>query len=107
MTDTGRLRMKWRGATIVDLSREFLDTNGVKQTARAFVAAPDASKNPFAAAPLTGDLESAWLLHLAQLNHAGRRGLVERFDASIGANTVLHPFGGRTQTTPAEAMAAK
>lgn len=107
VTDTGRLRMKWRGEVIVDLSREFLDTNGVKQTARAVVTAPDPSKNPFVAAALSGDLESAWTAHLAELNHSGRRGLVERFDASIGANTVLHPFGGRTQTTPAEAMAAK
>lgn len=107
VTDTGRLRMKWRGATIVDLSRAFLDTNGVKQTARAFVAAPDAAKSPFVPQAEPADLAGAWAAHLASLPLAGQRGLVERFDASIGAGTVLHPFGGHTQTTPAEAMAAK
>jgi phosphoribosylformylglycinamidine synthase len=107
VTNTGRLRMKWRGDTIVDLSRDFLDTNGVKQTSRAFVAAPDASKSPFIAPAAPADLASEWVAKLASLPLAGQRGLVERFDASIGANTVLHPFGGRTQSTPAEAMAAK
>lgn len=107
VTDTGRLRMRWRGATIVDLSRDFLDTNGVKQTASAYIAAPDAAKSPFRAEEPVKNLGESWEKHLSELNHSGRRGLVERFDASIGANTVLHPFGGATQTTPAEAMAAK
>ncbi len=107
VTDTGRLRMSWRGTTIVDLSRDFLDTNGVAQTSRAAVSAPDAAKSPFRASAAPADLASAWIAHLGKLENAGQRGMVERFDASIGANTVLHPFGGRTQTTPAEAMAAK
>lgn len=106
VTDTGRLVMEWRGQRVVDISRAFLDTNGVTQTATARVLAPDAARHPFAApsqAPGVAEL----LACLASLPNAGQRGLVERFDASIGANTVLHPFGGSTQSTPQEAMVAK
>lgn len=106
VTDSGRLIMEWRGQRVVDIARDFLDTNGVTQSATAKVLAPDASKNPFqpgASAVTVADLKAA----VSALPHAGQRGLVERFDASIGANTVLHPFGGATQSTPQEAMAAK
>ncbi len=106
VTDTGRLVMEWRGARIVDLSRAFLDTNGVPQSAAAKVRAPSADRHPFLPAtrpPGVAELRAC----LASLPNAGQRGLVERFDASIGAGTVLHPFGGLTQTTPQEAMVAK
>ncbi|NBR43385.1 MAG: phosphoribosylformylglycinamidine synthase, partial [Verrucomicrobia bacterium] len=105
VTDSGRLIMEWRGQRVVDIARDFLDTNGVTQTASAKVLAPDASKNPFqsGSAPTIDDLRKA----VSDLPNAAQRGLVERFDASIGANTVLHPFGGATQSTPQEAMAAK
>ena len=106
VTDSGRLIMEWRGQRVVDIAREFLDTNGVTQSATASVAAPDASKSPFqvpSQAISAADLRKA----LSDLPNASQRGLGERFDASIGANTVLHPFGGATQTTPQEAMAAK
>jgi len=105
VTDSGRLIMEWRGQRVVDIARDFLDTNGVTQTASAKVLAPDASKHPFqsGSAPTADDL----LKSVSALPHAAQRGLVERFDASIGANTVLHPFGGATQSTPQEAMAAK
>jgi phosphoribosylformylglycinamidine synthase len=106
VTDSGRLIMEWRGQRVVDIARDFLDTNGVTQSATALVAAPEASKSPFQApaqAVSAADLRKA----LSDLPNASQRGLVERFDASIGANTVLHPFGGATQSTPQEAMAAK
>ena len=106
VTNTGRLIMEWRGQRVVDIARDFLDTNGVTQTATAHVQAPDAAKHPFqvSSAAITGaDLQKT----LSDLPNAAQRGLGERFDASIGANTVLHPFGGSTQSTPQEAMAAK
>lgn len=108
VTDTGRLRMFWRGDAIVDLRRAFLDTNGATQEADAHVLAPDPAKNPLIPKPLFRDgVKATWLGVLGDLRCCGQRGLVERFDASIGAGTVLHPFGGKTQTTPVEAMAAK
>jgi phosphoribosylformylglycinamidine synthase len=106
VTDSGRLIMEWRGQRVVDIARDFLDTNGVTQTATASVTAPDAAKHPFqtpAGAVSGADLTEA----LSDLPNAAQRGMVERFDASIGSNTVLHPFGGATQSTPQEAMAAK
>ncbi len=106
VTDTGRLIMEWRGQRVVDIARDFLDTNGVTQTSTAQVQAPDESKSPFqvsAKAITAEDLVAT----LSALPNASQRGLVERFDASIGANTVLHPYGGVTQSTPQEAMAAK
>ena len=108
VTDSGRLRMFWQGATIVDLRRAFLDTNGATQEADAHVSAPDPLDNPFVPKPMVGgNAKTTWLNMLGDLRCCGQRGLVERFDASIGAGTVLHPFGGKTQTTPVEAMAAK
>ncbi len=108
VTDSGRLRMFWQGDAIVDLRRAFLDTNGATQEADVRVCAPDPAKNPLLPKPLLGnDAAKTWLNVLGGLRCCGQRGLVERFDASIGAGTVLHPFGGKTQSTPIEAMAAK
>ena len=105
VTNTGRLIMEWRGQRVVDIARDFLDTNGVMQTATVKVNAPDMVCHPFL--PQSTPTAASYEACLAALPHAGQRGMVERFDASIGANTVLHPFGGATQTTPQEAMAAK
>lgn len=105
-----RLRMHWRGQTIVDISRDFLNTNGVKQTTQVTVTAPKAEENYFAAVPAAvkaGDLQQAWLANLQDLNVCSQKGLVERFDSTIGAGTVLMPLGGIYQDTPAEGMAAK
>jgi phosphoribosylformylglycinamidine synthase len=101
VTDTGRLVMTWRGKTIVDLSRAFLDTNGVQQSARVHVArASWPQPSPTAhCSPITD--------HLSSLNIASQRGLGEMFDGSVGAGTVLWPFGGRHQITPPDAMVAK
>ncbi len=98
VTDSGRLIMTWRGKTIVDLSRAFLDTNGVQQTARVHVTAPNLSVT--AHSPRLTD-------HLSSLNVCSQKGLGEMFDGSVGAGTVLWPFGGKKQLTPPDAMVAK
>lgn len=105
VTNTGRLIMEWRGQRVVDIARDFLDTNGVMQTATVKVTAPDAARHPFL--PHAVPTAASYQACLTALPQAAQRGMVERFDASIGSNTVLHPFGGATQTTPQEAMAAK
>ena len=100
VTDTGRLRMKWRGKTIVDLSREFLNTNGVQQEATVHVE-PLGSESPLGCVAFESFSEA-----LGDLNVASQKGLGERFDSSIGAGTVLAPFGGKFQRTPVDAMVA-
>ncbi len=110
VTETPRLTMNWRGKTIVDLSRAFLNTNGVTQVAQAYITAPDAENNYRTHAPavLVGmDTAESFKANLGRLEVCSQRGLSERFDASIGAATVMMPFGGKTQLTPEEAMAAK
>ena len=98
VTESPRMVMTWRGQTIADLSREFLNTNGAVKRAKVSV--------PERAYPVVGH-EFADLREMAaSLKCASRRGLVERFDGSIGVGSVLMPFGGKTQTTPAQAMAA-
>ena len=97
VTAEPRMVMRWRGKTIVDLSRAFLDTNGAAKHASVRVKAP-AGESPKAPATLR---EMA-----ASLESASRRGLTERFDASVGAGSLLMPYGGKYQRTPAQAMAA-
>ncbi len=112
VTSENRLRMRWRGKTIVDICRDFLNTNGVRQHAAAHVEEPDLRRSPFDAVPSEveragKDMESAWKANLARLNVCSQKGLVERFDSTIGSSTVLMPFGGLHQLTPAEGMVAK
>ena len=112
VTGDERLTMNWRGKSIVSLSRAFLNTNGVKQVVDVKVLAPVEVDNylrkiPCAVDTQLSDVEKAWLSNLAQLNVCSQKGLVERFDATIGANTVLMPFGGKYQKTPTEGMVAK
>ena len=108
VTDKARLTMLWRGQPIVDLSREFLDTNGVQQKTKVEVTAPIEEENYFNQAKNhTDDMKAAWLDNLRQLNVCSQKGLVEMFDSTIGASTILMPFGGKFQMTPAEGMAAK
>lgn len=112
VTSTNRLRMSWRGRTIVDLSRDFINTNGVRRTASVKVSPPEWQNSPFTRLPeevesLRHDLAGAWLANLRRLNVCSQKGLVERFDSTIGAGTVLMPFGGKYQMTPADGMAAK
>lgn len=110
VTENPRLTMTWKGDTIVNLSRAFLDTNGVTQTAAAYITAPNPKENYRTAvpAPLKGmDKTEAFKANLSRLEVCSQIGLGERFDASIGAATVIMPFGGKYQLTPQEAMAAK
>ncbi len=98
VTESPRMVMTWKGQTIADLSREFLNTNGAVK--RAKVSVPERNYS------VVGHDFSNLREMAASLKCASRRGLVERFDGSIGAGSVLMPFGGKTQTTPAQAMAA-
>ncbi|MBQ7100262.1 MAG: phosphoribosylformylglycinamidine synthase subunit PurQ, partial [Clostridia bacterium] len=105
-----RLVMHWNGKKIVDISRDFLNTNGVTQTAQAKIAAVDANKNYRELVPAVladKDGVDALETNLGRLEVCSQIGLSERFDASIGAATVNMPFAGKTQLTPEEAMCAK
>ncbi len=99
VTESPRMVMKWNGATIVDLSREFLDTNGADKHTTVKVEAKDRTQ-------LGRSAQRSLKEIAASLKSASRRGLSERFDATIGAGSVLMPFGGKRQRTPAQAMAA-
>ena len=99
VTEEARMVMRWKGNTIADLNREFLNTNGAVKHAKVQVTEKDLSV-------LSRALYSSLTEMAADLKTASRRGLVERFDGSIGAGSVLMPFGGRKQKTPAQAMAA-
>ena len=110
VTESPRLTMNWRGDTIVNLSREFLNTNGVTQVSSAFITAPDPEncyRNSCPEKLKDMEVTEAIKENMARLEVCSQIGLSERFDASIGAGTVIMPFGGKTQLTPQEAMAAK
>lgn len=102
VTDTGRLIMTWRGKEIVNLSRAFLDTNGVQQSAKVHV-----TERGLPSATSSTDNRPLITDHLRSLSVASQKGLGEMFDSSVGANTVLWPFGGKHQLTPPDAMVAK
>ncbi|VTR82151.1 phosphoribosylformylglycinamidine synthase [Clostridium perfringens] len=103
VTDTDRLRMNWKDKTIVDIKRSFLDTNGAKQEISLKVKSP--SVYPYEVKNF--DVKEEWLKSLSNLNVCSQKGLIERFDSTIGGGTVLMPLGGKYQLTPAEGMAAK
>jgi len=112
VTSDNRLKMSWREKTIVDISRDFLNTNGVKQVTKAHICLPDEKVNYLGSIPekLRNSLDNlceAWMANLENLNVCSQKGLVERFDSTIGAGTVLMPFGGKYQLTPSECMVAK
>ena len=98
VTAEPRMVMRWQGKTIVSLSREFLNSNGAVKHAK--VSVPKIQRHL-----LTGDPGSLREM-AASLKCASRRGLVERFDSTIGAGSVTMPYGGKTQRTPAQSMAA-
>ena len=106
VTAEPRLVLNWRGKAIVDLSRAFLDTNGAHLTAEVEVELPKRSENPFGYA--SGEsVRDKWLNVLGDLNVCSQKGLVEMFDASIGAGTVTMPYGGKYQLTETQSMIAK
>ncbi|WP_353422991.1 phosphoribosylformylglycinamidine synthase [Christensenella massiliensis] len=105
VTDEGRMRLMWNGKTIVDITRDFLNSNGATQHAAARVEQAGA-ENLFA--EKTEDTAEKTLLSLlADLNICSQKGLVEMFDGSIGAGSVTMPLGGKNQMTPVQAMCAK
>ena len=106
VTESPRLVMHWRGRTIVDISRAFLDTNGAHQEAAVTVEIPAKEGNLFERKEI-GDVKEQWLKLLSSLNVCSQKGLVEMFDASIGAGSTYMPYGGRYQLTETQAMIAK
>ena len=102
VTEEARLKMKWNDKLIVDISREFLNSNGAEKHINIKAAAP----NDYQKAPVTDFVDGMKKLS-ADLNVCSKRGLSERFDSTIGAGTVLMPFGGKNQSTPIQAMAHK
>ena len=115
VTKEPRLVLTWRGKEIVNISRAFLDTNGAHQETGVYVDIPaegssyfDKYAVPEAGETLeAGDAKKAWLTLLSNLNVCSQKGLVEMFDSSIGAASVLMPYGGKYQLTETQAMVAK
>ena len=106
VTETPRLVLIWREKEIVNISRAFLDTNGAHQETNVFVEIPSGKDNYFAKESVA-DVKEKWLEDLADLNGCSQKGLVEMFDSSIGAGSVLMPYGGKYQLTETQAMVAK
>ena len=102
VTENPRLKMNWNGKTICDISREFLNSNGAEKHTDIYVPAPTVSYS-------TGrhNTKEEWEKLVTDLNVCSQKGLVQRFDSTIGAGTVLMPYSGKTQQTPVQAMAAK
>ena len=115
VTEEPRLVLEWRGKEIVNISRAFLDTNGAHQETNVAVDMPVPEDNylnkistpKVADAVAKNDMKAAWLAELADLNVCSQKGLVEMFDSSIGAGSVLMPYGGKYQLTETQAMVAK
>lgn len=115
VTDSGRVRMFWNNKAIVDMSRDFIETNGVKQTTKVVVQAIDNVKlnseekevNMELAIGKEVSLKERFIDTITDLNVCSQKGLVEKFDNTIGANTVLLPFGGKYQASPTQGMVAK
>ncbi len=107
VTAEPRMRMTWRGDTIVDLSREFLNSNGAPKQTTATVKAPDLNQITYQFPVQGATLADKMRNCLANLNICSQKGLVEEFDSSIGAGTVTMPYGGQHQLTPTPYMAAK
>ena len=102
VTDEPRLKMNWNGVQIVDLSREFLNSNGAEKHTTVSVDTPVMGNEDAGE-----DTPDRWEAMISNLNICSQKGLVERFDSTIGAGTVLMPYGGKYQNTPTQAMAAK
>ena len=102
VTDTNRLVMNWNGDRIVDISRDFLNSNGAEKHIDIAPEAAEQYRNQY-----NEDFRVAMLMMASDLNVCSKRGLSERFDSTIGAGSVLMPFGGRRQMTPIQAMVHK
>ncbi len=106
VTEEKRLVMNWRGKTICNISREFLNTNGATKNTDIEVVLPN-TEDRFFNREVVADVKAKWLDTLSNLNVCSQKGLCEKFDSTIGANTVIMPFGDKYQLTPSEGMAAK
>ncbi len=110
VTEEKRMVLNWEGNTIVDMNREFIETNGATSETTIHVDEPS-QKNYFqdrlSEAKTKGTLKEQWINLMSDLNVCSQKGLEERFDASIGAGSVLMPYGGRHQMTPTQTMVAK
>ncbi len=109
VVENPRVTMYWNGEKIVDISREFLDTNGATKNAKVEIVSPDfeaLKKDNEEMREHTKDVVKAWKQTLSNLNVCSQKGLVERFDSTIGAGTVMMPFGGKYQLTQTDAMVA-
>ena len=104
VTKEPRLVLSWRGKEVVNISRAFLDTNGAHQETTVEVEIPNKEGNLFEERPDVADVREKWL---SDLNVCSQKGLVEMFDSSIGAGSVLMPYGGKNQLTETQAMVAK
>ena len=107
VTEEKRFILSWRGKEIVNLSREFLDTNGAHQETEVKVSMPRKEDNYLKKQEKVENVKKTWLSTLADLNVCSQKGLIEMFDSSIGAGTVCMPFGGKYQATPTQTMVAK
>ena len=106
VTKEPRLVLEWRGKYIVNISRAFLDTNGAHQETSVLVDIPD-EKDNYLEKVSVEDVKTKWLNTLSDLNECSQKGLVERFDGSIGAGSVYMPYGGKYQLTETQSMVAK
>jgi len=106
VTEEPRMVIKWRGKTIVNLSRRFIDTNGAHQETEVKVTLPNENENPFQP-EVKDNFKNTLLSTLSSLNVCSQKGLVEMFDSTIGSNTVVMPYGGITQLSPQQTMVAK
>ena len=107
VTEEPRLVLSWRGKEIVNLSRAFLDTNGAHQETDVFVEIPAEKDNVLIRPEEVSDVRAKWLETLADMNVCSQKGLVEMFDSSIGAGSVVMPYGGQYQLTETQSMVAK
>lgn len=110
VTPDRRMRMYWQGELIVDLDRDFLDSGGIKEETSVKVTAPKKENSCLFHLPQEArqeNLKEAWLVNLKKLNTAGQKSLSQLFDSTAGGNTVIAPYGGKYQATPAEGMVSQ
>lgn len=108
VTESGRVLMTWQGQELVNISREFINTNGAPTRSSALISrVPQTDFFHSKQKPESSNLKKQWLSLLQDINIASQKGLVEQFDSSIGAASVLMPFGGKNQQSPVQVMAAK
>src|SRR5699024_8556648 len=106
VTADPRLVIEWKGDKIVDIARSFLDTNGIRKTATAKIVDSN-EPSPLLQRVNSDDVEAAWQALLSDMNVASQKGMNQNFDSTLGRSTVLLPFGGKCQATPAEASVQK